>query len=393
MRWFGRGKKETRGWGELERLILAANETAAGISVSPDSALEYAPVLAAVRLISESVAMLPVHLYESDGGDKRRADDHPLERLMTRLPNPWTTAFQMKADLTAALLLDGEAFALVIRGRDGSVIEVTPLPRGSVSVETLEDLAPQYRVSLASGEQRILGPGEVLHLRGLGTLPNKGLSLVHQGRHAIGLGMALERHASTLMAKGARPGGVLEVPGMLSPEALGRIKAGMAQGHGGSASGGTLVLENGTKYNPLTWNSVDIQFQEMRTFQVAEVSRIFRVPLSLLSEMSRVTHANAESLGQQFLSLTLLPYLRLWTETIYRDLLKPQEQERYYAEFTTGALEMADLAGRVDAYVKAIGGGLMTPSEARQRENLPPVAGGDVLRVPLNTESIGGANA
>ncbi|WP_157879240.1 phage portal protein [Pararhodospirillum photometricum] len=172
MRWFGRGKKETRGWGELERLILAANETAAGISVSPDSALEYAPVLAAVRLISESVAMLPVHLYESDGGDKRRADDHPLERLMTRLPNPWTTAFQMKADLTAALLLDGEAFALVIRGRDGSVIEVTPLPRGSVSVETLEDLAPQYRVSLASGEQRILGPGEVLHLRGLGTLPN-----------------------------------------------------------------------------------------------------------------------------------------------------------------------------------------------------------------------------
>ncbi len=110
--------------------------------------------------------------------------------------------------------------------------------------------------------------------------------------------------------------------------------------------------------------------------------------------MSRVTHANAESLGRQFLALTLLPILRLWCETIYRDLLTEEEQVAgFYAEFTTGALEMADLAGRVDAYVKAIAGGLMTADEARSRENLPPEGGeAGKLRFPLNTAQNGAAN-
>ncbi len=154
-----------------------------------------------------------------------------------------------------------------------------------------------------------------------------------------------------------------------------------------------MVLEEGAKYSPLTFSSVDLQFQEMRTFQVAEVSRIFRVPLSLLSEMSRVTHANAESLGRQFLSLTLLPYLRLWQETIARDLLTEDEQQDHYAEFTTSALEMADLHARVDSYVKAIAGGLLTADEARGKENLPPVGGEAAkLRFPLNTAGEGSAD-
>jgi phage portal protein BeeE len=109
--------------------------------------------------------------------------------------------------------------------------------------------------------------------------------------------------------------------------------------------------------------------------------------------MSRVTHANAESLGRQFLSLTLLPYLRLWQETIARDLLSEDEQADYYAEFTTSALEMADLSARVDSYVKAIAGGLLTADEARSKENLPPIGGeASKLRFPLNTAGEGAAN-
>jgi len=379
--------------GDLEAMLREAHGTAAGIAVSADTALEYAPALAAVRAISESVAMLPVHLYVREGDDRRRADDHPLEPILSRLPCPWVTAYQFKADMTAALILDGQAFAHVARSSDGRVLEVVPLPRKSVTVETDADtLEPRYTLTLGDGTHRDLDRSEVFHLRGLGVTPNTGLSLIHAGRHAIGLGIALERHASRIMARGARPSGVLKAPGRLNDQVISRLKSSLSALHSGDAAGSTAVLEEGMSFEPLTFNSVDIQFQEMRTFQVAEVSRFLRVPLSLLSEMSRVTHANAESLGRQFLALTLLPYLRLWTETIYRDLLTEEERADHFAEFTTGALEMADLSSRVDAYVKAIAGGLMTADEARGKENFPP-EGGDAakLRFPMNTEQ-GGAS-
>lgn len=380
---------ETRGdgsWGDLASLLASANATSAGIAVNPSTALEYAPVLAAVRLIAESVGQLPVHLFERNGDDRKRADDHPVERLLTKLPAPWVTPFQFKTDMTAGLLLHGEAFALVARATDGRVLEMVPLHHGAVTTETAPDLSPLYFLTLADGTRRPLDHSEVFHLRGLSVAQGKPLSPVHAGRDAIGLGIALQRHASNLMRRGARPAGVLEVPGKLSDPAVNRLRASVQSLHSGIESGGTMVLEEGAKYSPLAFSSVDLEFQAMREFQVAEVSRLFRVPLSLLSEMSRVTHANAESLGRQFLSLTLLPYLRLWSETIFRDLLTEDEQDRFYAEFTTGALEMANLGERIDALCKSVAGGLMTADEARGRENLPPQGGEAAkLRFPLNT--------
>lgn len=384
---------EKRSYGELEGLLLAVNGTASGISVSPETALSYPPVLSAVRLISESVAMLPVHLYQKNGEDRARADDHPTEYLLTKSPAPWLTPFSVKADMTAALLLFGEAFALVTRAADGRPLELIPVPNQAVQMKFAPGAEPEYRLTLADGSQQAVERSRIFHLRGLSVGGGKPVSPVVAGREAIALGLALEKHACNLMARGARPAGSLELPGKVSESALARLRASLAALHSGAASGSTMVLEEGAKYNPLTFSSVDLQFQEMRVFQVADVSRIFRVPLSLLSEMSRVTHANAESLGRQFLSLTLLPYLRLWTETIARDLLAEDEQADYYAEFTTSALEMADLSARVDSYVKAIAGGLLTADEARGKENLPPIGGeASKLRFPLNTSQNGAAN-
>lgn len=391
---FGLERRSADGqWGELGAILAAANQTSAGIAVNASIALEHAPVLCAVRLIAESVASLPCHLYEKNGDDRRRADEHPLERLLNRRPNPWTTPFSLKCDLTAALLLHGEAFALVSRASDGRVLELVPLPHGAVMVETAPDLSPAYTLTLANGARRPLDPGEVLHLKGLSVLPNRGLSLVQVGRDAIALGIALNQHAARIMARGARPSGALSLPGKATEQTLARLRESIRSRHVGQSAGDTMILEEGAKFEPLTFSSVDIEFQAMREFQVAEVSRIFRVPLSLLSEMSRVTHANAESLGRQFLSLTLLPYLRLWCETLARDLLSEEEQDRFYFEFVTGALEMANLGEQIDSLCKSIAGGLTTADEARAKLNLPPVGGEAAsLRFPLNTGNQGGAN-
>ncbi|TWB22144.1 HK97 family phage portal protein [Nitrospirillum amazonense] len=388
------GLEKRSGFDELEAFLAAARSTAAGIGVDPETALRYPPVLAAVRLISESVAQLPVHLFQKDGEGRQRADDHPVEAIIARRPNPWSTPWQVKSDLTSQLLTRGEAFGLVARAADGRVLELIPLRRGAVCVTTADDMSPIYTLTMPSGAQRVLDRSEIFHLRGMSHGCGRPLSPVVEGADAIGLGLALEQHAANLMKRGARPAGVVSTPSKLSDPAIARMRASIEAAHAGAASGRTLVLEEGSTFTPLTFASTDLEFAAMRSFQVAEVSRLFRVPLSLLSEMDRVTHANAESLGQQFLTLTLLPILRLWCETIARDLLNEDEQASYYAEFLTAGLEMADLANRVDAYVKSIAGGLMTADECRARENLPPEGGEAAkLRFPLNTAADGAAPA
>ncbi len=160
-------EKRSGSWGDLERFLFTANNTAAGIAVSPETALSYAPVLAAVRLIAESVAMLPVHLYQRAGDDRQRADDHPVESLIARRPAPWLTPFNLKADMTAALLLHGEAFALATRAADGRPLELMPVPNSAVQATFAPGAEPEYRITLADGSQQTIDRTQIFHLRGL----------------------------------------------------------------------------------------------------------------------------------------------------------------------------------------------------------------------------------
>ena len=215
------------------------------------------------------------------------------------------------------------------------------------------------------------------------------MSPIHQAREAIGLALAMEEHAARLFGAGARPGGVFKTGKVLAPETLKRLRDSFAAAHaGGANSGQTLILEDGMDFEALQFNSVDLQFLEMRRHQVAEIARVFRVPLHLLQDLERATFSNVEHLGRQFLSFTLLPHLKMWEGAIRRSLLLPEERGAYFAEFLTDDLARADLAARFEAYAKAITNGVLSPNEVRGLENRPPYPGGDRFSLPLNTEDV-----
>lgn len=221
----------------------------------------------------------------------------------------------------------------------------------------------------------------------MGASPYIGLSPILQAKEAIGLALAMEEHGARIFGAGARPGGVFKYAKTLGPEAMKRLRDSFNSAHaGGENAGKTLILEDGMDFTPLQFNSVDLQFLELRRHQVAEIARVFRIPLHLLQELERATHNNAESMGQQFLSLTLLPWLKMWEGAIRRALLTAEERPEYYAEFLTDDLARADLAARFDAYAKAVTNGLLSPNEVRAAENRSPYPGGDQFRLPLNTE-------
>ena len=119
-----------------------------------------------------------------------------------------------------------------------------------------------------------------------------------------------------LFGNGAKPSGALKHPKTLGDTTIAKLRKQLESRAGGENPGGTLILEEGMDWVQFMLSSTDAQFLELRKFAVQEVCRLWRVPLHMVGDLDRTTHSNAEELGQQFLSLCLLPILRLWQDAI-----------------------------------------------------------------------------
>jgi len=371
-------QKDTHWWDALAPVI----ETASGLDMSPAAALRNPTVYACVRVISETVAQLPLNLFERLSDESReKATGNALHDLLRWQANDWTSAAEFRITMMMDALSRGRGYAFINRDRNGEPVELIHLPAGHVTRDQSNASAPPiYKVRGTDNTERVYSVDQILEIAAPG-----GLAPIAQCREAIALSTALERHAANLMKRGARPSGTLETDDALTPKALESLRKAMesiTSGHKNSM--GLLPLDKGMKFNQLTFNSVDMQFQEMRRFQIGEISRAFRVPLTLINDLEKATLNNAETLGRQFLTYTIQPWLETWQQAIRARLIRRDQRETLYAEFDTNLLAKADMAARWDAYTKAVSNGLLNPNEVRSRENLPHYAGGEAFMRPLN---------
>ncbi|MCW5733479.1 MAG: phage portal protein [Enhydrobacter sp.] len=373
---------ERKGVTDITALLDVGSQTAAGIMASPTRAMRCVPVYAGVRVISETVGSLPLHLYKRRGdGGKDRASNHKLYRLLHDRPNAWTSATEFIMQLQKDALLEGGGYALANRSGD-RIVELIRLPASTVRMETeAATMEPKYVVTLRDGKQRTYPWQDILHVPAL-----DGLSPVKQASEAIGLCMAMESHAARLFGRGARPSGVLKLKSKLSDPAYERLKKSWSANHGGDGSGGTAILEDGVDWQQLTLTCVDAQFLELRSFQVVEIARALRVPPTLLMDFGRATWGNAAEMAQNFLTYGVMPWLKLWQGAITR-LLPEEERADYFAEFLVDDLVKADIAARFTAYAQAVTNGILNPNEVRAMENRAPYEGGEEFRLPMNTEA------
>jgi HK97 family phage portal protein len=375
-----------------EMLLGIGMQTAANIAVSPEIALRCVPVYAGVRVRCETLGALPLHMYsKGPKGQKDRAVDHSLYKLLHDRPNAWTSAPEFVMQLEQDSITHGGGFALANRSGD-KIVELIRLPPNSVTVRidpiTLE---PSYDLVVAGGTKINYPWQDILHvppdLPGLNwsslasSAAGHAGSAIRQAREAIGLTMAMERHAGALFGNGARPAGILKFKRKLTDDVHERLRKSWSSGHSGENSGRTAILEDDADFVPLTFNSVDMQFQELRAFQVVEIARVLGVPPTLMQELGRATWANAEEMSQTFLAFTILPRMKLWQGAVGR-LLSADDQAKFYAEFMVDELVKADIAARFAAYAQAIQARILNPNEVRAKENMAPYDGGDEFANP-----------
>ncbi len=372
----------------LTVILGGAGPTASGASVSPETALKCSASFACIKIVAETLAQLPVHLYRKTGEDDReRATDHPAYKLVAKAANPWTPASEFRLVVGTHFAAAGNGYAFVNRDQGGQPVELIQLDSRMVAVKlnplTLE---PVYTLTTPDGQTKDYSRADIFHVRTVGLDVHKGTSPVTLGREAIGLALTLEKHCAGLFGRGAKPSGILKFTKKVAEDTLKRLKASFQSWFTGAANNGkTLILEEGMEFEQLQLSSVDSQTLEMRRFQIGEISRFWRIPLHMLNELDRATHNNAEAMGQQFLTFCLLPILRLWCDALALTLLTEQERETMYFEFLVDGLARADIAARFEAMSKAISAGILNPNEARAMENKPPYAGGEVFMRPVNT--------
>ena len=379
-------------WGTLERYLAWAfggGASSSGIVVNPQTALQSAAVYSCVKVLSESIAMLPFNLYRNQGGQRTVDTSHPVHQLLHDQPNDWQTSVEFFEMMVASLCLRGNAYAWVNRTRSGRVVELLPLHPDMVRVEMAPGFRLVYQVTMPDGSMQNVEPGQLFHIRGLSINGWLGISPIAYARESIGLALATEKFGSQLFRNGAKMGGVLEHPGKLSQDSYNRIKDSFDAATSGENAHKTALLEEGMKFSKVTMTSEDSQFLDTRKYQRSEIAAIFRVPPHMIGDLERATFSNIEQQSLEFVTFTLMPWLVRIEKAVKRDLLTPQERAERSAKFNVFPLLRGDAAARSSYYHNGILDGWMTRNEARTAESelgivLNPLEGLDVPLMPLN---------
>ena len=363
-------------------------KTQAGVTVDAELAMSYSAVYGCVKIISETIASLPLFTYKrlSDGG-KKPYPQNPWFKILKTTPNKVWTASAFRETLTAHYLLHGNAYALIEYTKDGTGMALHILDPRKVTPEYGEDNEVYYRYRKNPTEPDVILPFfEVFHLQGFSDGGLLGKSVLTFMNEAIGLGKATELFGSTFYNNAAAPAGVLELgPEMdLSDEARERLKREWARKYGGVANAGSVaILEEGVSWKQIGIPAQDAQFLETRKFQIQDIARFFRVPPHMLADLDRATFSNIEHQSISFISQTMLTHFVRWEQTIARDLFRGDD--RFFAEFLVAGLLRGDLASRYNAYAIGRQWGWLSVNDVRELENLNPLGDeGDVYLAPMN---------
>ena len=361
---------------------LTGGSTASGINVNPTTALNCSAVFAAVRLLSESVASLPLHTYERLPDGKQRTRVHPVSKLLATTPNPQQSSYSFRETLMGHVLTYGNAYAEIVRDGSGMPTALLPVTPDRVRVTIDESGAISYIVD----EQITLDQDSMFHIAGLGFDGLIGYSPITLSRGSIGLAIAAEQFGASFFSNGARLGGVLEHPGKLSIEAADRLRESWGAAHSGSSkAGSTALLEEGLKWQQLGLSQEDAQYLQTRQFQVTEIARWYGIPPHLIADLDRSTYSNIEHQSIEFVTHSLRPWLVRWEQEIQRKLFP---DDTHFPEFVVDGLLRGDTRTRYESYRIARETGWMSVNEIRSLENLNPVEGGDQYIQPLNMGTV-----
>lgn len=352
-------------------------------------ALKLSTTFACIKVIAESIGMLPIKIYEENDGVKALAKKHPLYNVLTYQPNPNDTIAEFKEKIMTDLLLHGNSYCKIIRF-GGKIKELWRIPVDSMSVNLMSDSSIQYTWKNDNGTDETANSFDaeckVWHIKLFSTDNVKGVAPVEQLKDLFGEAGKINQFWSRYIDNGCSLSGMIKSAEPIEEEKFQDVKTMIQEEYAGAKNTGKILfLDYGLDYKPMSEKSLsDTQFIQTKLHIMKQIAGVFKVPLNMLGIMEGATYNNVEQQQINFLVHCLSPYLNKIEERITCSLLKPEERDKYTVKFLTTGLLKLDTETRYKTYKMAIENGILNRNEIRDMEELSAYNGGDKFIVPLN---------
>lgn len=356
--------------------------SSAGVDVDAESAMRISTVNACIRIISYTIASLPLNIYRrTDSGGRSIARDHPNYNLLHTKPNVWQTSFLWRQQMLVHLLTRGNYYARILDIGGGIITDIIPLDPDRVTVIQLPDFDLQYKYEPVNGSGPIIIPqNKMLHIRGLSSDGILGRSVIGDARESFGAALATQEHTGSYWKNGATPDGIIKIKGTIKKDQADRIRELWNDDHAGARNAHKIhVLGEDASYEKIGITAEDAQFIETRRFQKADIAGLYGVPMFLLqSDTSTVTYASSEQFMLSFVTHCIRPWAVNIETSLHQKLFTAPQL--YFPEFNLDAILRGDLKSRYESYGIARNWGILSKNEIRALENENPIEGGDDYR-------------
>lgn len=371
----------------MPSLLASLIPSSSGIIVTEEKALTFTAYWACVKVISETMAMIPLHLYKRlTPRGKQRAKDHYLYPQLHDQANPEMTAFTFRQLMMVHLLTWGNFYANIERDYSKQVSALWPLNPRRMRMKRDEGRVV-YIYQLPSGEKRTLDADQVFHVKGLSTNGFEGLSPVGQNREALGLGMAHTKFSNAFYKNGTNVGTVITYPGRLKDPGRKNIRKSIEKYHAGlDHSHRLLILDEDMKIEKIGMKLKDAQHLEATRYNLEDMCRIHRLQLHKAGDYTHANFSNVEQMNIEFHTDTCLPWSINIEQEVYRQLLTEQDKQLYFAEHLMDVILRGDIKNRYEAYDLGIGNGFLSKNDVRDKENMNPMLKPDGKLDPAGDE-------
>ena len=372
-------------WGAIQA-ALARRPVAystAGPIVSTESTMGLSTAGAALKLVAETIGMMPLKVYQGESPDVDEARDSWQWFRLKEQPNEEQSAYDFWQDTASSIETDGNAYIWKAIARrpvqDEGDIQLILLNPSQILLKRDENGRKYYEIRRRGQSERV-SASQILHIRGHTITPGSdlGVSLISLHRETIGAALAARDFSSQFYSNGATIPGFITIPTAPSQEDLDRFAAEWEQRHGGLQNAHRPgMLGNGAGWISTGISMRDAQYIETQRFSAEEVARICRVTPGMLGIVPQNSggQTSANDDFDRFLQADLAPRLRRIEMALHRDTDLFPTNSDLFPEFLTAAVLKPTLTVRYAAYKDARQGGWMAPDEIRKLENLPPKGG------------------
>ena len=368
----------------LKAMSLRGQSTA-GVGVSDETAMNFTAVWAAIRILSESVAQLPLSIYETDkNGNNKLASKHGMYNLIHRKPNDLMTTYTFIQKCMIDLLTRGNSFVYIKRNGAARPTELIPLD--VTKVKLIENDGVIYYELQEGG---LIDSYDILHFKIMSKDGLIGQSPVDVGASAIGYGLALERYGNSFFSNGAKVSGVLSTDRHLTDEAINRLRISFKENYSNiNDANKTMVLEEGLKFQQISLSNEASQFLKSREFSISEIARLYNLPPHLLRDLTKSSFNNIAEEGLNFVKYSLMPYIVMMESEMNCKLFRTNEIGKMHTKFIVNALLRGTPKDRSEYYRTMLNIGAMSIDEIRQYEELPTIEGGGNHFMQLNMATL-----